>query len=221
MDPNQFSTHELVVYFQRLFEIGDTNQDGVLQPQEFANLLKRCGFDLPPHLILRMVRDADTNEDGVIDFQEFMPSMLALMQQLSTGQLPPPKRPVNQNSFRDVNQSSIQDFISHLFEAFDTNGDGVIQPTELLDLLESCGLHFPPSIVLEIFLTADVDESGAIDFEEFVPVALAIIEQATTPRGLTSTPTVNGANLITTVAVPPVLQRHARISLTNKLFRDA
>jgi len=54
-------------YLERLFEMEDENGDGVLQPQEFANLLGRSGFAFSKELIEKILKEADVNNDGVID----------------------------------------------------------------------------------------------------------------------------------------------------------
>jgi len=66
-------------YLRKLFAISDVNGDGVLQPQEFADLLSRSGFNLPPQVILKLVRDADVRHDGVIAYDEYIPAMARLV----------------------------------------------------------------------------------------------------------------------------------------------
>merc|ERR1712086_736030 len=66
-------------YLQKLFKVADSNDDGVLSPIEFAELLSRSGFNFPDHVILSLVKAADVNEDGVIEYEEFVPAMLGLM----------------------------------------------------------------------------------------------------------------------------------------------
>merc|ERR1712166_456013 len=66
-------------YLEKLFQIGDTNGDGVLQPVEFLELLTRAGLRFPAKLVLKLFLEADTNGDGVIEYDEFMPAMLAVI----------------------------------------------------------------------------------------------------------------------------------------------
>ena len=66
-------------YLEKLFAIGDTNQDGVLQPQEFLELLTRCGLRIPSDVVLDMFLKADVNGDGVIEYGEFIPAMKAII----------------------------------------------------------------------------------------------------------------------------------------------
>ena len=43
LSPDEFSTEDIITYMQRLFTLGDINEDGVLQPQEFAKVADRGG----------------------------------------------------------------------------------------------------------------------------------------------------------------------------------
>ncbi|KAF9999223.1 hypothetical protein BGZ80_001468 [Entomortierella chlamydospora] len=62
------------------------------------------------------------------------------------------------------------------FEAFDRNNDGSISRRELHSLLHTVG-HKVNSHGLENFLTEfDVDQSGTIDFEEFLNLADRLIK---------------------------------------------
>ena len=46
-------------YLYKLFHVADTNGDGVLQPEEFADLLSRSGFNFSRSLIGQLVDAAD------------------------------------------------------------------------------------------------------------------------------------------------------------------
>ena len=66
-------------YLHGLFEIGDTNEDGVLSPVQFAKLLSQSAFNFSKDVIDELVRAADVNEDGVIEYNEFVPAMLRVL----------------------------------------------------------------------------------------------------------------------------------------------
>ena len=47
-----------------------------------------------------------------------------------------------------------------------------------MELLTRCGLRFPAEVVLDIFLKADANEDGVIEYDEFIPAMKAIIAGA-------------------------------------------
>ena len=38
-------------------------------------------------------------------------------------------------------------------------------------MLHRSGLNFPPKVVLDLFVTADTNHDGVIEYDEFVPVS--------------------------------------------------
>lgn len=54
------------------FDEFDSNDDGFLSPQEFANLMADTALVLSTAEIERLFVEADTNKDGKIDMQEFL-----------------------------------------------------------------------------------------------------------------------------------------------------
>merc|ERR1711871_1905151 len=176
-------------YLQKLFAIGDVNGDGVLSPTEFADLLSRSGFNFPSDVILKIVREADVNQDGVIELDEFMPAMLSILGAAQDGRLPDetPEVADDMPTWDEVPEAMLEKYLGKLFAIGDTNGDGVLQPQEFLELLTRCGLRFPAEVVLDIFLKADVNGDGVIEYDEFIPAMKAIIagaKQASAPSGM-------------------------------------
>jgi Ca2+-binding EF-hand superfamily protein len=155
-------------YLQKLFQIADTNGDGVLQPDEFANLLQKSGFNFPPSMVARLVDAADINYDGVIEYDEFVPAMISILRddEVVDNQMP---------ALADVPPAMLENYLGKLFAVGDTNGDGVLQPSELARLLELSGFNFSPAEVKAVVSAADTNRDGVIDYEEFVPLAIEIL----------------------------------------------
>jgi len=78
---------EMEAYLRRLFQIGDRNNDGVLQPAEFEALLKKSGFGFDTATIAQVMQVADSNSDGVISYEEFIPAIIHIC---AAAPLPPP-----------------------------------------------------------------------------------------------------------------------------------
>merc|ERR1712166_1004962 len=121
-------------YLQKLFKVADSNDDGVLSPIEFAELLSRSGFNFPEHVILSLVKAADVNEDGVIEYEEFVPAMLGLMEAANEDDHTPD---VGEGvpMWDEVPADMLERYLEKLFQIGDTDGDGVLQPQEFLELL--------------------------------------------------------------------------------------
>ena len=175
-------TTRIIMYMRELFTKGDENGDGVLSPTEFANLMKRSGFKFPPELILKLVKDADLNGDGMIQFEEFMPIMLEMLQVYSTtGDFDDSRdeeQTGNMPTWDQVPEATMGKYLERLFAVGDTNGDGVLEPQEFLELLTRCGLRFPAELVLDMFLMADTNGDGVIEYSEFIPAMKSIIAGA-------------------------------------------
>merc|ERR1711959_89524 len=161
-------------YLQKLFKIADTNDDGVLSPTEFAEVLSRSGFNFPAHVVVSLVKAADVNEDGVIEYEEFVPAMLGLMEAAEESDLTPDVAE-GVPMWNEVPDDMLERYLGKLFQIGDTNGDGVLQPQEFLELLTRAGLRFPSELVLKLFLEADVNHDGVIEYDEFMPAMLAVI----------------------------------------------
>merc|ERR1712086_362176 len=145
-------------YLQKLFKVADSNDDGVLSPIDFAELLTRLNLDFPDHVILSLVDAADVNGDGVIDYQAFEPAMIGLME--ARDSFPRCTREdVGEDvpMWDEVPADMLERYLEKLFQISDTNGDGVLQPQEFKEMLTRAGLRIPANLVLKLFLEADTN----------------------------------------------------------------
>jgi len=55
----------------RLFESMDTNKDGMLNENEFSQILELLGWDSPVELRSLEFAAVDVNGDGLVEFEEF------------------------------------------------------------------------------------------------------------------------------------------------------
>jgi len=78
---------EMEAYLRRLFQIGDRNNEGVLQPAEFEALLKKSAFNFDTATIAQVMQVANANNDGVISYEEFIPAIIHIC---AAAPLPPP-----------------------------------------------------------------------------------------------------------------------------------
>jgi len=74
------SRAQLEYELQQRFLLADANGDGVLEPQEFIDLLTRSDLPrIPPAVILELFGRLDTNRDGLIQYEEYLPMMSELI----------------------------------------------------------------------------------------------------------------------------------------------
>jgi len=95
-------------YLTKLFQVADTNGDGVLQPEEFQNLLEMSGFNLPTEIVVELLEAADVNHDGVIEYGEFIPVALEMLK-AKTGMVGQPRREIlaKQDSLEDMTKPQL------------------------------------------------------------------------------------------------------------------
>jgi len=75
----------------------------------------------------------------------------------------------------EVGADQMDRYLEGLFKIADTNGDGVLQPSELATLLQLTGFNLSASTILDIVQAADVDGDGVIQYAEFVPVVRELL----------------------------------------------
>jgi Ca2+-binding EF-hand superfamily protein len=207
-------------YLQQLFKIADSNDDGVLSPVEFAELLSRSGFNFPAHVIVSLVKAADVNEDGVIEYEEFVPAMLGLMEAANEADLVPDVAE-GVPMWDEVPDEMLERYLTKLFAIGDSNQDGVLQPKEFLELLTRAGLRFPPELVLKLFLEADINHDGVIEYDEFMPAMLAVIAAMKEGGARAVPPSVPDSFPAPSAPVmEPDLEAQARDFLLNGMSRE-
>jgi len=77
---------------------------------------------------------------------------------------------------KDISVPVLDRYFRRLFTLADTDGNGVLDPREFHDLLEKSGLGFTDKLIRKVLLEADVNKDGNIQWEEFIPVMLEIVD---------------------------------------------
>lgn len=84
--------------------------------------------------------------DGQIDFNEFLIMMARKMQEGDSG----------------------EDELKEAFKVFDTNGDGLISPQELREVMLGLGENLTSEELDAMIKEADTNGDGQVDYNEFV-----------------------------------------------------
>ena len=88
----KYSPEELETYMKRLFELGDTNGDGVIDKEELVALLELSNFPFDLGNIANLMDKYDVNRNGVIEESEFM-AMIGAHVRGQAYKPPPIKKP--------------------------------------------------------------------------------------------------------------------------------
>ena len=147
---------------KQAFRKFDKNGDGHLDKNELKSLLINSGKKVSDQELELLFRQGDVDGDGLIDIQEFVKLMFpvanATLKKL-------------QQSFKSMND------VKAAFRKYDTDGDGHISRSELRGVMSS----FSEGEVDSIFALGDKDQSGGIDYQEFVsmmiPSSAAILKR--------------------------------------------
>merc|ERR1712086_907792 len=206
-----FAPEELDLYLKNLFKIAGENGDGVLQPNEYVKLMRLSGLKFPDETILEGFSKADTNGDGVLDQGELVAAFKAMMQTpdeepkankkktKKTTKENKAAQPVDteaalgdlQPQPSDFTDEELDEYLTQMFKVADENGDGVLQPTEMVTLLQLSGFNIPAGTILDMVAAADVNGDGVIDYEEFVPAVSELLQAQKQQAAPTDAPVVN------------------------------
>ena len=84
------------------------------------------------------------------------------------------------------NVEDLEEYFSKLFSLVDENGDGVLQPNELTNLLQLCGFDLSGAEIAEFVNAADTNHDGVIEYSEFVPVATKMLQSPAAKQSTTA-----------------------------------
>mmetsp|Transcript_17655 Transcript_17655/g.35507 ORF Transcript_17655/g.35507 Transcript_17655/m.35507 type:complete len:517 (+) Transcript_17655:81-1631(+) len=156
------------------FDMLDRDHSGVIDLQNIADSLKALNFIKSPVELKAMLQRFDVRKTGTIDFDEFCIMMGP--------------------AYYMRKASSQEEELAHIFDAFDLQRTGTINPSELKEILSRLGQSLTDDELDDMVRQADANSDGVIDFNEFRSFLLNHIK-----------PTDSGTLEVTAAAQP----RHA------------
>ncbi len=155
-------------YVHQLFKMADRTNDGVLHPDEFFEALDLAGFELTDTEMKEMHASVDVNHDGVIQYEEFISKVPQILTESRSDSCLGPAELLEYDT--------LDDYLRKLFTLADTSGDGVLQASEVANLVAMSGLNLSRKQVKRIAQAADRNGDGVLSFDEFIPVAIALLK---------------------------------------------
>jgi Ca2+-binding EF-hand superfamily protein len=82
------------------------------------------------------------------------------------------------NDEPEMSLDEVETIIQDLFHKYDGDGNGYLDPNEFKQLMNDlqARMDFPPDEVYRFLAEADMNEDGMIEYEEFIPLALQIVQ---------------------------------------------
>eukprot|EP01100_Stratorugosa_tubuloviscum_P003347 TRINITY_DN180_c0_g1_i1.p1 TRINITY_DN180_c0_g1~~TRINITY_DN180_c0_g1_i1.p1 ORF type:complete len:214 (-),score=114.37 TRINITY_DN180_c0_g1_i1:135-776(-) len=133
---------EIEIALKAYFDSIDTNKNGLVDKNELTKALRAANLNVTPRIAERMIQICEHNAAGEIGFNEFARLSLTLEQ------------------------------IKQIFQTVDEDRNGRINDTELGRGLLDLGFNFNRQIFTLIMKVVDVDQSGTVEFEEFIDLSL-------------------------------------------------
>jgi len=78
----------------------------------------------------------------------------------------------------EMSLDEVEQIIQDLFHKYDSDGNGYLDPSEFKALMNDLQqrMDFPPDEIYRFLAEADMNEDGMIEYEEFIPLALQIVQ---------------------------------------------
>ena len=136
------------------FQRFDINGDGVMDKEEMKQMMNSAaGKKVSDAEVNALFQKGDIDGDGQLDMHEFVRLMFPTCSN-ALAKL--------QKSYSNLNE------VKSAFRKFDADGDGHITKQELSGVMKGCS----SSEVDAVFALGDVDQSGGIDFQEFIAMMI-------------------------------------------------
>lgn len=133
-----------------VFEIFDSDSDGLLGAPELRKALRTLGFKLSREEAQQVVSDTSAKGRGQLDFNEFLETIID-----------------RQGDTRDIYDEILQGF-----KMFDYDKSGEISIDNLRMACQEAGIKFTQKELEEMLEEADINGDGHVDQSEFIHIML-------------------------------------------------
>ena len=175
---------ELLVFLTELFVAADDDNSGALDEAEFTNVMASLGLSLNQMKLIW--READADGSGAVDYEEFLPVMVKLLKVMI--QMQQTKDEVariraqaatkaEEYMVRSISSAELEQLMREAFQRADADGSGSLDLDEFQMVLMESEANLTRKEIKMLFLSIDEDESGKVDFEEFLPVFHAVMRK--------------------------------------------
>ncbi|KAJ1520198.1 hypothetical protein ONE63_004409 [Megalurothrips usitatus] len=135
---------------RKAFDSFDTEKKGCIGTDMVAPILEMFGQKVSGNALKEVIAEADADGSGELEFEEFANLAAKFMVEEDT--------------------SMMRDELRQAFLLFDREGNGYITTEQLREILWELDNTITPADMDQIIDEIDADDSGTVDFEEFMAV---------------------------------------------------
>lgn len=136
---------EQIADIKEVFDLFDSNKNGTIEVGELKKILDALGIEEDNKMLKKMLRDVDENQNGEIDFDEFVKMLTNDLSETET-------------------KASCQDSYDRFIVECD---NGELDKDTVKNLCDKYGIDVSEEEIEQMIKTADSDENGTINFDEF------------------------------------------------------
>jgi calmodulin len=144
-----YVTAEEVEQVTTTFDALDLSGDGNIKSSELGKVLHSLGAKATEESLAAMVAVLDKNQDGNISRDEFLDFY-------------------KQHMVFDLDRHGLHELARHMFEQFDSDGNGVITLSEFKTVMDALNVDFSIDEIGELVNELDEDHDGTICEHQFV-----------------------------------------------------
>ena len=150
-----------------VFSRHDDDGSGELSVEEVREILVDHEIIFDDEKLIATFEKYDLDKSGMLEFEEFCSLMDDLDAKSQIVQKRTDAYALPEHMQGWFGKNKLEDFKTQ-FGMFDDNGDGTVDAQELRAVLRALGTEMTHDQVIEIIKTIDQDQSGVIEFPEFV-----------------------------------------------------
>ena len=143
----------------RAFNKYDADGSGTIDSKELVSVLREIGMEMDLAIVTKVLEGYDDDNSGALDMDEFRKIVAELRQYQAEQGIQAPAAPAPAPAPADE--------IEMVFQKFDADRSGTIDPKELTKMLREMGIDADASAATTVISAFDSDKSGGLGVAEF------------------------------------------------------
>ncbi|XP_049873818.1 troponin C-like [Pectinophora gossypiella] len=138
---------EQIAMLRRAFSMFDSSKQGRIEKEKVRTILNTMVHSYDDRELDEMLDSEETDDSGKLNFDSFV--------RVAT-------------HFLDEDDEALQKELKEAFRLYDKEGNGYIPTSSLREILAALDDQLTPDQLNEMIAEIDTDDSGTVDFDEFM-----------------------------------------------------